>query len=186
MIYAALLRGINVGGKNKMEMKKLKESFEKGGMQRVGTYINSGNVIFEDAEHSKKELAALLETAIFRDFALEIKVLVLGMDDLDRVIEALPAHWRNDDTMQCDVMFLWEEVDAETVLSDLDIKSGIDTALYVPGAVLWSVDRVNVTRSGLIKVVGTKLYGKMTVRNVNSVRKIHELMGAACDADKRE
>ena len=179
MIYAALLRGVNVGGKNKMEMKKLKESFENVGMQSAVTYINSGNVIFQDAEHTKKELASLLEAAIFRDFALEIKVLVLSMDDLDRVIEALPAHWRNDDTMKCDVMFLWEEVDAETVLGDLDIKSGIDTALYVPGAVLWSVDRNNVTKSGLIKVVGTKLYGKMTVRNVNSVRKIHELMKAA-------
>ncbi|MFZ0012812.1 MAG: DUF1697 domain-containing protein, partial [Acidimicrobiia bacterium] len=46
MIYVALLRGINVGGKNKVEMSRLKETFEAAGAETVSTYINSGNVIF--------------------------------------------------------------------------------------------------------------------------------------------
>lgn len=46
MIYIALLRGINVGGNNKIEMKKLKQTFEHAGMGHVTTYINSGNIIF--------------------------------------------------------------------------------------------------------------------------------------------
>jgi uncharacterized protein (DUF1697 family) len=46
MIYVALLRGINAGGKNKVEMRKLKSTFEQAGMSNVTTYINSGNVVF--------------------------------------------------------------------------------------------------------------------------------------------
>ena len=48
MVYVALLRGVNVGGKNKMEMARLKATFEAAGMKDVTTYINSGNVIFSD------------------------------------------------------------------------------------------------------------------------------------------
>ncbi|KAA2291787.1 DUF1697 domain-containing protein, partial [Clostridioides difficile] len=48
MIYVALLRGINVGGNNKINMKQLKETFEQAGMLDVVTYINSGNIIFAD------------------------------------------------------------------------------------------------------------------------------------------
>ncbi len=46
MIYVALLRGINVGGKNKIDMKLLKQTFERVGMNDVVTYINTGNIIF--------------------------------------------------------------------------------------------------------------------------------------------
>lgn len=61
-------------------------------------------------------------------------------------------------------------------MEQLPLKPEIDRAHYVPGAILWSVDRDNVTRSGMAKIVGTKLYKLVTIRNVNSVRKIHELM----------
>lgn len=54
MVYTALLRGINVGGKNKVDMKILKKSFEQAGMKNVVTYINSGNIIFTTADHSKR------------------------------------------------------------------------------------------------------------------------------------
>jgi hypothetical protein len=70
MIYVALLRGINVGGKNKVDMKKLKKCFEDIGMRKVTTYINSGNVIFEDTDHTKDEIATMLEKAILKDFSL--------------------------------------------------------------------------------------------------------------------
>ncbi|MMZ71629.1 hypothetical protein D1872_351170 [compost metagenome] len=64
-------------------------------------------------------------------------------------------------------------------MEQLVIKPEIDRVLYVPGAILWSVDREHVTKSGMQKLVGTKLYSKVTVRNVNTTRKIYELMKAA-------
>lgn len=56
MIYVALLRGINVGGKNKINMKTLAVSFEEARMTSVTTYINSGNIIFKDEGHSQSQL----------------------------------------------------------------------------------------------------------------------------------
>ena len=66
MIYVALLRGINVGGKNKMDMKLLKQTFEQAGMNDVVTYINTGNIIFSYKDHSKTELSTILEEAIHK------------------------------------------------------------------------------------------------------------------------
>ena len=56
MIYIALLRGINVGGNNKIDMKLLKLTFERVGMKSVKTYINSGNIIFINDGLSKTEI----------------------------------------------------------------------------------------------------------------------------------
>lgn len=181
MVYVALLRGINVGGNNKVDMKLLKETFVQIGMESVITYINSGNVVFIDRERSKAEIALLLEQAILRDFNLTIKVLIRNIDDFESVMKILPQSWRNDDAMKCDVLFLWEEIDKETLLAELKIKPNIDTVMYSPGAIIWSVDKRNVTKSGLIEIVGTALYKKMTVRNVNTARKIFEIMQGVRD-----
>ncbi|AQS57718.1 DUF1697 domain-containing protein [Desulforamulus ferrireducens] len=176
MIYVALLRGINVGGKNKIDMKLLKETFRRVGMKSVVTYINSGNVIFVDDKHTKDEIAELLEKGIFDDFNLRIKVLIRSLDAFEKMMSVLPASWSNDNNMRADVLFLWDEVDQQTARSQLVIKPDIDTVLFFPGGILWAVDRKNVTRSGLTKVVGTDLYRKITVRNVNTTRKIYEMM----------
>ncbi|WP_026701815.1 DUF1697 domain-containing protein [Salibacterium aidingense] len=178
MIYIALLRGINVGGKNKIDMALLKQTFEKAEMHDVVTYINTGNIIFSINHQSKAELSRILEEAIYNDFGLQIKVVVRSIEDITRICNAIPDTWKNDKDMKSDVMFLWEEIDEESVLEKLVIKPNIDTVKYVPGAILWSVAKKNVTKSGMAKIVGTKIYKQMTVRNVNTTRKIYELMQA--------
>ncbi|WP_010676622.1 DUF1697 domain-containing protein [Bacillus timonensis] len=178
MIYIALLRGINVGGKNKIDMKLLKQMFEQVGMNDVVTYINTGNIIFTSNGQSKTELSRILEEAIHNEFELQIKVVVRSIDDVRGIIDAIPESWKNDNNMKSDVMFLWDEMDDESVLEQLVIKPNIDTVKYVPGAILWSVDKKNVTKSGMSKIIGTKLYKQVTVRNVNTARKIYELMQA--------
>jgi len=176
MVYAALLRGINVGGKNKIDMKLLKRTFEQAGMKSVVTYINSGNVIFTDTEHTKQELKELIESAIYKDFRLDIKVLIRDINDFEALNGALPEHWRNDESMKCDVLFLEDEIDRESLLEELEIKPLIETVIYTPGAILWSIEKRNVTRSGLMKIVGSSLYKSMTIRNVNTARKIYDIM----------
>ena len=176
MVYAALLRGINVGGNNKVNMKELKQVFEEADMTDVKTYINSGNIVFKDAARTKQEVMMVLEEAIFAHFGLRIKVLVYSIDEYTRIAEAVPKEWTNDDKLKSDVLFLWEEADDEAVLEQLSLKPEVDRAHYVPGAILWSVDRDKVTKSGMSKIVGTKLYKLVTIRNVNSVRKIYGLM----------
>lgn len=179
MIYVALLRGINVGGKNKVDMKSLKQMVEKAGMESVAAYLNTGNIIFKQEGLSSLEIEQILEKAVLETFALGIKIIVRSMEDFTAIMDSLPESWKNDQEMKSDVLFLWEEIDNEFLLDQLSIKPGIDTVKHVPGAVLWSVDRENVTKSGLIKLAGTKLYKKMTIRNVNTTRKIYKLMQEA-------
>ncbi|TCJ02124.1 DUF1697 domain-containing protein [Cytobacillus praedii] len=178
MVYIALLRGINVGGNNKINMKLLKQTFEQAGMNDVVTYINTGNIIFSYNGLSKTDLSQILEKAIHNDFDLQIKVVVRSIDDVRGIVNAIPDTWKNDKDMKSDVMFLWDEIDDESVLESLIIKPAIDTVKYVPGAILWSVDKKNVTKSGMSKIIGSKIYKQVTVRNVNTARKIYELMQA--------
>lgn len=176
MTYVALLRGINVGGKNKVDMAQLKALFERLGLESVKTYINSGNVVFQDSKYTKSELPGLLEAEIEKEYGFSVKVLIRTAKDIEHIVTTLPDSWVNDATMKCDVMFLWEDVDSPKVLDQLTIKSGIDEVKYVPGTILWCVDKKLVTRSGLMKIVGSELYQHMTIRNCNTVRKLHGLM----------
>lgn len=178
MIYVALLRGINVGGNNKISMKALKKSFESVGMQSVITYINSGNIIFKNDTEAPQKLPEILEKIIQKDFALDIKVVIRSIKDYQRIMEALPENWANDQEMKSDVMFLWKEIDNESILNTLPAKPEIDTVKYVPGSLLWSIGRKNQSKSGILKLMGTKTYHLMTIRNVNTARKIWELMNS--------
>jgi uncharacterized protein (DUF1697 family) len=178
VVYIALLRGINVGGKNKIDMKLLKQIFEQVGMNDVSTYINTGNIIFSYKGLSKSELSRCLEEAIHNHFGLQIKVVVRSIDDIGKIINAIPDTWKSDKDMRSDVMFLWDEINDISVLEKLTIKPDIDTVKYTPGAILWSVDKKNITKSGMSKIIGSKIYKQVTVRNVNTARKIYELMKA--------
>ena len=176
MIYVALLRGINVGGKNKIDMKLLKTTFERVGMMDVETYINTGNIIFSSNDSSKDQLSQILEQAIHDDFGLQIKVMVRSIDDVRGIIEAIPDTSKNDKDMKSDVMFLWEDVASPDVLDQLTIRSEIDKVKYIDGTVIWHVTRQNQTKSGLLKIMGTSLYKRMSIRNSNTLRKLCELM----------
>jgi uncharacterized protein (DUF1697 family) len=104
------------------------------------------------------------------------KVLIRSLDEMREVMQSLPASWANHQQMKSDVLFLWEEIDSPSIVQQLPIKPGVGTVIYVPGAILWSVDRANSGKSGMSKISGTNMYQNITIRNVNTVRKIYALM----------
>ena len=185
MVYVALLRGINVGGKNKINMNLLTTSFERAGMSAVETYINSGNIIFSQQGATHADLARILENAILQDFKLSIRVLIRNFPEIQAVINAIPPHWQNDKTMKSDILFLWNEIDNETILSEILPRKKIDTAIYTPGALLWSCARKDTTKSALMKLASRSLYKKITIRNVNTTRKIHTIMQSSLTENER-
>lgn len=180
MIYLALLRGINVGGQNKVEMARLRSMFEKLGSTQVRTFINSGNVIFED-ERKAGELRDLIEEAIAEEFGFPVRIVVRDIDEVTAVEKAIPAAWTDDTVMRCYVMFLWEDVDEPAILERVIVKEGIDDVKYVPGAIIWRVDRADINRSGMSRLVSDALYKSMSIRNSNTVRKLAGLMKATED-----
>ncbi len=179
MTYVALLRGINVGGKNKVEMSRLKSTFEGVGLTDVRTFINSGNVMFTNRRRKPASLKPLIERAIADEFGFPVEVVLRDLDQMVSVVEATPASWTDDSTMRCYVMFLWEKVDDPSVLDRLTIKKDLDDMKYLPGVIIWRVDRDVLTRSGMMKLTSDALYKSMTIRSINTVRKLVELMAEA-------
>lgn len=175
MICVALLRGINVGGNNKVEMKKLKTTFELLGFTNVVTYINSGNIIFKCVSIEHGIIANKIEKAIKKDFGLDIKVLLRSFKDIETICKKMPDTWVKNEIMRTDVMFLWEKFDSPKIIEYLKINV-VDNVKYISGAVLWNVEGRNYSKSGMVKLVGTELYRNMTIRNVNTVRKLHQIM----------
>ncbi len=129
MIYVALLRGINVGGNNKVEMKKLKTTFELLGFTNVVTYINSGNIIFEALSKEQNIIEREIERAIKQDFQLEIKVLIRNLENIETICRELPATWIKNEMMRTDVMFLWEKFDRPEIIELLPINP-VDNVRY--------------------------------------------------------
>jgi uncharacterized protein (DUF1697 family) len=176
MRYLALFRGINVGLSKRVSMADLKDGFEAAGMTAVQTYINSGNVIFSTDIVDRAHLIGLLREAVRARTGLDADLQLRDAHDLAAVVEAMPADWRNDDAMRCDVVFLQADVDRASLLEELGPRPGIEDAIHVPGALIWRVDRADAARSRRTKMMGTPLYSRVTIRNCNTTRKLLELL----------
>jgi uncharacterized protein (DUF1697 family) len=88
--HVALVRGINIGGKNKVPMAELREVVTSLGHTGVTTYIQSGNVLFTAAHDDTAKLASALEAAIMQAFGVKSSVVVLSRDELIRILDANP------------------------------------------------------------------------------------------------
>ena len=88
--HVALLRGINVGGRNRVAMAALREVVEGLGHTGVATYIQSGNVVFTSEETDTATLAAALKRAIADQLGVQPKVVVLTREELAQVVEDTP------------------------------------------------------------------------------------------------
>lgn len=176
MTYVAFLRGVNVGGKGIVSMATVKEALVGLGLSDVRTYINSGNVIFSTRASGATRLTSRIEDALERQTGIAINVLVMDHKALKKVVGAIPRNWVDDKTMRTYVLLLWKELDDRNILDRLPTKPGIDELKYTRGAVIWRVDRVNVTKSQMNRLVGTSLYKKITIRSANTMRKLNELM----------
>jgi len=169
MRYIALLRGINVGGNRRVEMKKIKALFEALGFVKVSTYINSGNVIFESP---KKQVVIYREMAgsLKKEFGFDIPIIVKTEKEMKKIADAIPKNWQNNATQRTDVTYLFSEVDFKKIINELPVKKEFIDVRYIKGAVFWNVKRENVHKSHLAKLISHKSYKFMTVRSVNTAR----------------
>lgn len=175
MKYVLLLRGVNVGGNHRVPNSELIAVLEKQGFSNVKTYINSGNAVFESSiTPNAHEVQNILE----KHFGFTIPTLVIIRDLFTDIAQAIPNNWTNDKPtpelagQKSDVLFLFSEADSQETLSEMGYNPEIETMIYVPGAIIANISRKNQTKGCLQKVIGTKIYSQMTVRNVNTVRKL--------------
>ena len=173
MRYIALLRGINVGGKNKVVMKDLTVLFESLDCFNVSTYINSGNVIFESKD-GQDTIIKKVKAGFKQEYDFEIPFLVKTENEMKKIAGAIPKEWQNDSTHKTDVAYLFPEIDSKKILDELPVKKEFIDIRYVPGALYWNIDRKNYNKSNLNKIISHRLYQFMTVRNVNTARYLAE------------
>lgn len=174
MKYVAFLRGINVGGKNKIKMETLREVCSALGYENVKTYINSGNIIFETAKTGDKILAAQIEAAIEKAFGLKIKTIVRAIDEIKELVENNPFAGEYENDKDVHVFFLDEEMPAEK--SELLLSNNSENERYfVRNREIFCHLRVSVLDSLMGKdYIAKKLKVSSTARNWRTVNKILE------------
>jgi uncharacterized protein (DUF1697 family) len=175
-IFVALLRGVNVGGNNMINMKSLKASFEKMGFSDVSTYINSGNIIFKAKEADARKLERKIEQMLVKEYQLESKVVLRSFPEMAKLVKGLPKNWNGDSSWRFYVMFLRHTIDSEEIVSGLPVNVEMEEVVYRPGALLWSALVSDLTRSKMAKAATGKMYKDTTVRNLNTTNKLYELM----------
>ncbi|HEX2981599.1 MAG TPA: DUF1697 domain-containing protein [Anaerolineaceae bacterium] len=176
--YVILLRGINVGGKNKLPMTDLKKHLEELGFSQVFTYIASGNVILQ-SEKRPNEVQAQIEEGLPRRFKLDdeiVKALVLTHPQFQAVIHNKPEGFgEQPEKYHSDVIFLMGIETAHT-LSIFDPREGVDQIWPGEGVIYSQRLSAQRTKSRLNKIMAAPAYKSMTIRNWNTTTRLLEIL----------
>jgi uncharacterized protein (DUF1697 family) len=176
--YVVLIRGINVGGKNKVSMTSLRTCLEELGFSRVLTYIASGNVILESSKRPDA-IQAQIEAALPKTFKLDselIRVLVLTCKQLQAVIANKPNGFgEHPEKYHSDAIFLMGIAAAEA-MPVFNPREGVDTVWPGDGVIYSQRLSAQRTKSRLNNIVGTPAYQSMTIRNWNTTTKLLTLL----------
>lgn len=178
MPYVALLRGINVGGNNKVEMARLRTVLTGLGFSNVSTYINSGNAFFETREKDGRKLEAMIERALADEFGLTLSVVVRSRAEVRKIVKAIPADWHTRVDRRYYILFLRHTIDDRNILARIPFRKDVEDIAYCPGALLWSILLDKITRSEVGKLTQYDFYRDITIRNLNTTLKIAGIMEA--------
>lgn len=177
--HVALLRGINVGGRNPVPMADLRAAFETEGFTEVRTYIQSGNVIFR-TDRAARSLEADIEAMLERRLGLPLVVVTRSHRQLRSVIDRAPDGFGQEpDRYHSDVVFLKAPLTSRTALRVVELREEVDRAW--PGAGVLYFERLSARRaqSRMSKLVSTPEYQQMTIRNWNTATRLLQLCDEA-------
>lgn len=175
--YVALLRGINVGGKNVIPMAALAATMKKTGVSSVKTYIASGNVLFKSEVDDPRALEKTIERALTKAHAYDAKVVVRSLAEMEACERGMPRTWKKRDPgWRYYVIFLRHEIDSKKVLEHFAPKPDIEQLAYGPGVLYWSADKRTTARTNVARITQMPIYKDVTIRNVTTTSKIVELM----------
>lgn len=175
--YAALLRGVNVGGAKKVPMAELREVLEGLGHTEVQTYLQSGNAVFASTKKDTTALGRELERAIEARFGFAVRCLVLDGGRLRAVAEACPFPAAELEGRQLHATFLSEQPDKERFAS-IDGPSYLPEEYRIGDRVLYLYAPNGLGRSKLAEALFRPAVFKgidATTRNWNTVAKLVEL-----------
>lgn len=174
--YIAFLRGINVSGQKKMKMADLRVSLEKGGFQKVDTYIQSGNIIFESAEQCKTIIKKEIENSIEKDFGFKVPTLVKAAEELKEIVRKNPF---GEIVEKKNLYFalLHEKPGRELVEKFVQLQFKTEDFQYTENCVYLNC-KMGAGKAKLSNnLIENKLGITATTRNLNTMLKMIELAG---------
>ncbi len=167
--YVALLRGINVGGKNPIRMADLKACFERNGFEDVATYIQSGNVVFATDGGSQGALTDRIERMLADAFDFDASVVVRSQRQMRAIVDRAPEGFGADPAgYRYDVVFLKPPLTARQAMRSVPTRDGVDRAWAGSGVVYFSRLTSRAAQSRLSRIVSMPIYQSMTIRNWNT------------------
>lgn len=176
--YVALLRGINVGGRNKVAMADLRDAFDAGGHTSVSTYIQSGNVLFS-SDRPASSLEADFETLLEERFGMRLVVVVRSHRQLRNVVQKAPAGFgQHPDQFYSDAVFLKAPLTSRRAMGVVRLRDGVDRAWPGTGVVYFERLSERRTQSRLSAIMGTPEYQQMTIRSWSTTTKLLGLLDA--------
>jgi uncharacterized protein (DUF1697 family) len=177
--YIALLRGINVGGNNRIAMADLRRWIENLGYDGVATYIQSGNVVLTGPSRRTSEVAAEVRSAISAGCGLDVAVMVRTREELSQIVADNPYPEADLEPTKVHVAFLTDGRPDVTVLESLDPASYAPDEWALGQGVLYLRMPEGMGRSRLALALSRKPAGSATtVRNWRTVTTLLELAPA--------
>lgn len=179
MEYVALLRGINVGGNNKVVMSELRAQIAAAGFGHVRTYINSGNLLFEaEDQASREDVAQAVEDILARHYDFPIRLALLTAQDYLVQLDELPDWWHGE-VARRDALFYTRGLDRDHVRERIEAMELGDEAVYFgEHAVFWGkFDEKSFLKTAYHKrLLREEFYRQVTIRSGSTVEKIAALL----------
>ena len=175
--YVLLVRGINVGGKNKVVMAELRHELTELGLEKVETYINSGNIFFTSTV-PKARLVERLEIFFGTRYPFIQSFSLLSQEDYEAEVENLPAWW-NEDLARKDVLFYTELLDVEQVIEtvkSLELKD--EVVHFGKLGIFWGkFSEESYSKTAYHKyLLKMPFYRNITIRNAKTFDKIGQML----------
>ena len=176
--YVILMRGINVGGKNKIPMAELKLHHEELGFESVVTYIQSGNVVLR-SDLDAEALSAKIEDMLPKKFTLNssiIRVVALEYETFKKIVMQAPKEFGEDiANYRYNVIFLMN-FSTTKAMEQIDARQGVDEVWQGDKAIYYRNSIPNASKSHLSKITQQPIYQFITIRNWNTTTKLLQLL----------
>lgn len=174
--FVALLRGINVGGRNLVSMAELRDAFEAEGYRGVRTYIQSGNVLFE-SDSARVMLEDELETMLERRLGMELVLVVRSLPQMRNIVRRAPKGFGDEpDVYHSDVIFLKSPLSPERAMRVVALREGVDQVWPRTGVLYFARLSARRTQSRMSSIGGTPEYQLMTIRSWSTTTKLLGLL----------
>ena len=175
MEYIALLRGVNISGKNKISMPQLKEEFQQIGFKNVITYLNSGNIIFSSDIDDKDIIINNIHEKIKNIFNIDIPVYVISVHELRELLDNSPNWWgTNNKDIYDNIIFIIQPCTYEEVYSTLgEPKESLEKIQNYKNNIFWSYNLKEYRKTNWwSRTANTVISNSITIRTANTIRKV--------------